>query len=463
MSSEIIERNVDSDIVIQVEGVNKCYQIYDKPHHRLLQGLYRGKRNFFREFQALSDISFNIKKGETLGIIGENGAGKSTLLQIICGTLSQTSGNIQTNGRVAALLELGAGFNPEFTGRENVFMYGAILGLERRELEEKYDAIVDFADIGEFIDQPVKTYSSGMYVRLAFAVIAHVDADILVIDEALAVGDAVFIQKCMKFIRAFKEKGTLIFVSHNSQAVLDFCDEAIWLTDGFIKERGKAKDVCRSYAVFVHGKITGSSDILIDHGTEGSSKSNKHIDQTPEIERQNFDSDFQRSPDSSNLLELFEFNWKSPWFGEKGAEIHDVSIEDNQGNKVSTIKGGETVTIKIKGVANQIIAEPVVGFIVRNPHGLELFGENTFATYKDRALPELVEGDTFCSKFKVIFPYLPAGDYSICVAIANGNPHSYVQQHWIDEAIIFKVVASHVTVGVIGVPLLLCNIKVNDK
>ena len=192
--------------MIRVENLSKCYQIYDKPQHRLWQGLFRGRKQFFREFWALKDVSFEVRRGETVGIIGRNGSGKSTLLQMICGTLTPTSGTIDVRGRVGALLELGAGFNPEFTGRENVYMNGSILGLTREEIDARYEDIVAFADIGQFIDQPLKTYSSGMYVRLAFAVIANIEADVLVIDEALAVGDAFFVQKCMRFLRRFLEK-----------------------------------------------------------------------------------------------------------------------------------------------------------------------------------------------------------------------------------------------------------------
>lgn len=223
---------MSSDFAICVKNVTKTYQIYDKPQDRLKQSLWRGRKQFYSEFKALDDVSLEVKKRETVGIIGGNGSGKSTLLQIICGTLAPTAGTVEVNGRVAALLELGSGFNPEFTGRENVYMNASILGLSREEIDAKYDEILAFADIGAFVDQPVKTYSSGMVVRLAFAVIAHVDADILVVDEALSVGDAVFTQKCMRFIRLFQARGTLLFVSHDIGAVQNLCRSAIWLAHG---------------------------------------------------------------------------------------------------------------------------------------------------------------------------------------------------------------------------------------
>lgn len=224
--------NSGSKRVLHVENVTKNYISYAKPIYRLYSFFFKPKPSWQSEFQALKNISFSLQKGETVGIIGRNGSGKSTLLQTIVGTLATSSGSVQSSGRIAALLELGAGFNPEFTGRENVYLNGTIYGLSREQVDQRFADIEKFADIGSFIDQPVKTYSSGMFVRLAFAVIAHVDADILIIDEALAVGDALFAQKCMRFLEGFKENGTILFVSHDSGAVTSLCDRAIWLDSG---------------------------------------------------------------------------------------------------------------------------------------------------------------------------------------------------------------------------------------
>ena len=243
------------NIAIKVESLSKCYHIYEKPQDRLKQSIYprlqrligKTPKQYFREFWALKDVSFEIKKGETVGIIGRNGSGKSTLLQMICGTLNPSSGSIQTSGRIAALLELGSGFNPEFTGRENVYMNASVLGLSNQEIDARFNDIVAFADIGDFIEQPVKTYSSGMMVRLAFAVIAHVDADILVVDEALAVGDAFFTQKCMRFLRDFMKTGTVLFVSHDTVSIKSLCNYAIWLEKGQVIQEGSPKEVCELY------------------------------------------------------------------------------------------------------------------------------------------------------------------------------------------------------------------------
>ena len=224
---------------IKATDLSKTFLLYDKPHHRLLQSLWRGRRDFHRVFPALQGLSFELQRGQTLGIIGRNGAGKSTLLQMICGTLSPSSGEVRVRGRIAALLELGTGFNPDFTGRENVHVNAAILGLSPAQVAQRLDDIIAFADIGQFIDQPVKTYSSGMYVRLAFAVVVHVDPDILVVDEALAVGDAMFQAKCMTRMRLMLDQGmTLLFISHDISAVKALCKKTLWLEHGKVRAYG---------------------------------------------------------------------------------------------------------------------------------------------------------------------------------------------------------------------------------
>ena len=246
------------EIILSVKNLSKRYEIYDKPVKRLWQMLFVGHKNFYREFWALKDINFEIRKGESWGIIGRNGAGKSTLLKIITGTLRATSGKVwkKQGLKIAALLELGSGFNQEFTGRENVYLNASILGLSRAETEKHYQEIIDFADIGDFIDQPVKKYSSGMKVRLAFAVQIMVKPDILIVDEALAVGDMFFQQKCMARMRKLREEGTtLLFVSHSLGAVRNLCDKAVYLTGGRVEMTGDAKYVCEAYQLSQMTKI----------------------------------------------------------------------------------------------------------------------------------------------------------------------------------------------------------------
>jgi lipopolysaccharide transport system ATP-binding protein len=244
------------DFAIRVQGLSKHYQIYDAPKDRLKQMLAprlqrmigKQPKQYFREFKALKNVSFEVKKGEMVGIIGRNGSGKSTLLQMICGTLSPTSGSVQTNGRIAALLELGSGFNSEFTGRENVYMNAAVLGLSREETDTKFDDIVTFADIGDFIAQPVKTYSSGMMVRLAFAVAINVDPEIMIIDEALSVGDELFQRKCFSRIEAIRARGaTILFVSHSGVQIVELCDRAILIDTGEKLATGLPNEIVGSY------------------------------------------------------------------------------------------------------------------------------------------------------------------------------------------------------------------------
>lgn len=251
-----------TDVAIRIQNLSKCYQIYDAPRDRLKQFILprlrrlvgKGTKQYFREFWALRDMSFEVRKGQTFGIIGRNGAGKSTLLQILCGTLTPTGGSVEVNGRVAALLELGAGFNPEFTGKENVYLNASVLGLSTLEIDQRFGSIIAFADIGEFIDQPVKTYSSGMFVRLAFAIAIHVEPDILIIDEALSVGDVAFQNKCMLKIRELRDNGTtLLFVTHDLSTLQLICDRVAWLNRGEVMMIGDPVTVSQEYYVQTTG------------------------------------------------------------------------------------------------------------------------------------------------------------------------------------------------------------------
>jgi len=441
------------EVAIRVDNVSKCYHIYDTPRDRLKQFvLPRARRlishspkQYFREFWALKDVSFEIKKGETVGIIGRNGSGKSTLLQIICGTLAPTSGGVAVNGRVAALLELGSGFNPEFTGRENVYMYGAIMGLRTEEMDERFDKIAGFADIGEFIEQPVKTYSSGMVLRLAFAVIAHIDADILVIDEALAVGDARFVQKCMRFLRGFMKKGSVLFVSHDIGAVTSLCNRAVWIHNGAEKLSGSPKQVSEAYlaSLFDDGDSDVKEQAVLDY----------------EVPRVAGDEDYRdvrleyiNGTNLRNDIELVQFNPAGESFGKKGAVVTRVSLEDEQGRKLSWVVGGEMVALVINCSAITGLMNPIVGFYLKDRLGQTVFGDNTYITYINKIL-SISAGQGFSAKFRFRMPVLPNGDYSIAVAIAEGTQEDHVQHHWVHDALIIKVHSSSVCHGLIGVPM----------
>ena len=253
---------MSSESAIKVTNLSKHYLSYRAPADRLWQMLLRGRKQFYTAHEALKSISFELGRGEVLGIVGHNGSGKSTLLQIIAGVLQPTAGTVEVQGRVAALLELGAGFNPEFSGEENVFMNAQLLGLTEREARSKYQSIVDFADIGEFIDRPVKTYSSGMYVRLAFAVAAMVEPDVLIVDEALSVGDVRFQKKCIDRINELKRAGTtILFVSHSTEQVKRFCDHALWIDKGGVREIGDVAAVCDHYESYSLGNATAEADL----------------------------------------------------------------------------------------------------------------------------------------------------------------------------------------------------------
>lgn len=449
------DSNTNQEIAVKVNGVSKSFQIYDKPHHRLMQGVFRGKRQFFREFEALDDISFEIRRGETVGIIGENGAGKSTLLQVICGTLAPTKGTVELNGRVAALLELGSGFNPEFTGRENVYLNGAILGLTREEIESRFDTIAAFAGIGDFIDQPVKCYSSGMYVRLAFAVIAHVDADVLIIDEALAVGDAIFSQKCMRFIRSFKEKGTLIFVSHDMNSVLNLCEGAVWLVKGKVRSIGDSKQISEEYqqytlqAVYSDEASLKSTKKEVDLTDEqnDSAKLNPVPEKLPDPIKVN-------QPETSYKSELFTINnldesngWKTG-----DGEILDVSLKKIGSSSGKVLKGGEKVKMVITAKTNIKMENPILGFLVKDRLGQDLFGENTLPK-TDKEPLSFEAGETFVGEFTFTLPMLPNGQYSVMTSLADGTLIDNIQHHLLHDSLIINVASSTVRWGLVGIPI----------
>jgi lipopolysaccharide transport system ATP-binding protein len=442
---------MSSDISIKVENLSKCYQIYEQPRDRLKQfivprlqrAIGQSAKQYFREFWAVKDVSFEVRRGETVGIIGRNGSGKSTLLQMICGTLNPTSGRIQTHGRIAALLELGSGFNPEFTGRENVYMNGAVLGLTVEEITQRFEAIAAFADIGDFLEQPVKTYSSGMMVRLAFAVIAHVDADILIIDEALAVGDAFFTQKCMRFLRTFMKTGTVLFVSHDTGSVRNLCNKAIWLEKGCVLEQGAPKDVCENYLEAFYEAQQGKSTT-----TRLKVARKEQSTQPAKDQRQAF----INASNLRNDIRLFDFEPDAPSFGKGHAQITNVQFLDTEGNPLVWIVGGEDVVLRIEAVANSVLESPIIGFHIKDRLGQTLFGDNTYLSYMESPA-SCVDGDCLLAEFDFMMPRLASGDYSVSVAIANGTQYDHVQHHWIHDALYFKSESTSIAAGLVGIPM----------
>ncbi|NEI70815.1 ATP-binding cassette domain-containing protein [Rhizobium lusitanum] len=447
---------MSSDTVIAASGLSKCYHIYDNPRDRLKQMIVPrmrslfgfGARNYFREFWALHDVSFTIKKGETVGIVGRNGSGKSTLLQMICGTLNPTAGEVSTVGRIGALLELGSGFNPEFTGRENVFLNASLLGLTDQQIKDRFDAILSFADIGDFIDQPVKTYSSGMYVRLAFAVIAHIDADLLVIDEALSVGDAFFTQKCMRFLHDFIKRGSIIFVSHDTAAVRGLCTRAIWLDKGAVVMDGQPKDVCNRYleAYYSQDDATPTMNSTVSEGME-STREDAQMEAIIDGRLA-----FLNASNLRNDLQVFTFNPDSDSFGKKHAEIVNVTLRNRAGNPLSWVIGGEYVVVQVEAKIYEDLASPIIGFMFKDRLGQTLFGENTYLTTIDHRV-SCPAGGKLVAEFAFRMPILPAGDYALGVAIADGNQNVHVQHHWIYDAMVIRSETSMVATGLVGVPM----------
>jgi lipopolysaccharide transport system ATP-binding protein len=446
-----------TDIAIRVQNLSKCYHIYNAPRDRLKQFIaprlqrliWQKPKQYFREFWALNDVSCEIKKGETVGIIGRNGSGKSTLLQMICGTLNPSSGSIQTNGRIAALLELGSGFNPEFSGRENIYMNASVLGLTKSEIDARYDDIIAFADIGNFIEQPVKTYSSGMSVRVAFAVIAHVDADILVIDEALAVGDAFFSQKCMLFLRNFMKTGTVLFVSHSTDSIKSLCSRVIWLENGIDIEVGEPKDVCERYLEAFYEAQQGKSTTtkfkeFIKPDTLALFKDQRHK--------------FINASNLRNDLQIFEFDLDATSFGKGGAQIQEVLFLDENNYPLAWIVGGEKVALRITAHANQVLDAPIIGFFIKDRLGQNLFGDNTYLSHNDHLI-KCKDGQKIQAEFIFNMPFLPPGNYSITIAIANGTQEVHEQHHWIHDAISFSSESSSVASGLIGIPMLEIKLK----
>ena len=395
---------------------------------------------YFREFQALHDVSFLIKKGETIGVVGHNGSGKSTLLQMICGTLTPSNGTITTNGRIAALLELGSGFNPDFTGRENVFINGSVLGLSKVEIENRYEKIVNFADIGEFIDQPVKSYSSGMMLRLAFAIIAHVDADILVVDEALSVGDAFFTQKCMRFLRSFMDRGTVLFVSHDIAAVKNLCNRAILLDTGTVTMIGTPEDVCN---VYLRKDLQDTYGDLVSLSPLGESDQSFICASINDVEHSVLQ--YVSEVDSVENLSAAA-GWNTGV-----CLVTSVNVQKVHDNGSPEFEGGELVMVTICAKALKDFSEPILGFILKDRLGQELFGENTIPVTKDQSV-HVNAGENLRAEFVFRLPTLQNGQYMMMVSLAEGTTENHIHHHYLYDAMLINVFSSSIRFGIVGVP-----------
>ena len=478
----------NSNIAISVRNMSKKYQLYKTPKHRLKEALHPFRKKYHHEFWALRDVSFEVRRGETVGIIGQNGSGKSTLLQIICGTMTPTQGEVETRGRVSALLELGAGFNLEFTGRDNVYLNGVIMGLSRETINARFEDIVSFADIGDFIDQPVKTYSSGMYVRLAFACAINVDPDILIIDEALSVGDAKFQHKCFNKFIEFQEAGkTILFVSHSTDLIVKHCDYAVLLEKGNVVEIDEPKSITNYYLdLLFSGKITGytHSPVLIEEGYKGfnivhhkmkyfaisqslglinldipyedkfkehmaehklmvgsSLKEAKHlVDQilspvadsssqnmeslTVKREKTELDRFLEETPTEDRCIYRNSYNKNEHRYGDKRGEIVDYLIVYKDKYDPVTVYSGHFFDVYIKIKFHKPVNFPVVGFSVKTIDGINLLGHNTNYA-KEITIQPIKNDEVVVFKLSLKLP-LHSGDYFIDLGIAEGQTDDHI-------------------------------------
>jgi ABC-type polysaccharide/polyol phosphate transport system ATPase subunit len=422
---------------VEFQGVSKSYAIYDSPGDRLKELLSLNRLKRHQDFWALHDVSFEVKRGETFCIVGENGSGKSTLLQMVAGILHPTSGTVAIHGRVSALLELGAGFNPEFSGRDNVYLNGSILGLTTRQIDQRYKDIAAFAEIGDFIDQPVKTYSSGMVVRLAFAVAINVDPEILLVDEALAVGDIYFRQRCMRKVHELRQRGiTILFVSHAVSDVKAIGDRVLWLDHGRMIDVGEPDRVISKYLAAMTEK--DSTYLLLKSAADPQLRRGGPM-QAPEI--------VETIPNIDHR------------FGDGRAQVIGIAVLDEQGRTVSILEPSSRILVRISVRATADVALPIVGFMLRNQLGMDFSGTNT--AREGYELAPLQAGDIITVDFYVDLPELYPASFSFSPAIADGTLLGYQMCDWIDNAITLQMGRSEAQIyGYMHLP---CRVEVNAR
>lgn len=398
-----------TDIAISVNHISKVYKLYDNPMDRLKESLGLSRKKKYKEHYALNDISFEIKKGETVGIIGTNGSGKSTILKIITGVLNPTVGNIQVDGRISALLELGAGFNGEYTGLENVYLNGTMLGFSREEIDARLQDILDFADIGEFIHQPVKTYSSGMFVRLAFAVAINIDPEILIVDEALSVGDIFFQSKCFRKFEEFKERGkTILLVSHDLSSISKYCDRVILLNKGNKVSEGSPKVVVDEYKKILANKSEGVETEVEEEAID-----------TPDQQVQNEQND--KFSIKNNWSKSFPLNPEFIEYGTGKAEILDFLIRDCNGNITNLIEKDTEFEIEMKVKFHDVVSEPIFAYTIKDIRGTDLTGTNTM--YENVPVREMHKDDVQEVVFRQKMT-LQGGEYMLslgCTGYCDGD------------------------------------------
>ena len=411
---------MDNNLAIKVDHVSKMYKLYDKPSDRLKEALGLTRKKKYHEHWALNKVSFDVKKGETIGIIGTNGSGKSTILKIITGVLNPTEGNLEIDGRISALLELGAGFNMEYTGIENVYLNGMMIGFSREEIDERLDDILKFADIGDFINQPCKTYSSGMFVRLAFAVAINIDPEILIVDEALSVGDVFFQAKCYKKFEEFKEQGkTIIFVSHDLSSISKYCDRVILLNKGDKLAEGSPKEMISLY-----------KRVLLNQADVKKSPEDLIAD-VDKAEHALWKSNFKINP---NVDE----------YGTGEAEIIDFAIVDENGNYTNCIEKGTSFEVKSKVLFQQEVQNPIFTYTFKTIQGVSVTGTNTM--YEKADIGTAHPGDVYVATFRQQMD-LQGGEYLLSISCTGFRDGSFKAYHRLYDVCNVTVVSDKNTVG----------------
>ena len=428
------------DIAISVNDVSKMYKLYDNPMDRLKESLGLSRKKKYKEHYALNHVSFQVHKGETVGIIGTNGSGKSTILKIITGVLSPTGGEVSVNGRISALLELGAGFNGEYSGLENVYLNGSMIGFSREEIDAKLQSILDFADIGEFIHQPVKTYSSGMFVRLAFAVAINIDPEILIVDEALSVGDVFFQAKCYRKFEEFKEMGkTILFVSHDLSSIGKYCDRVVLLNKGEKLAEGGAKEMVNLYRRVL---VNQYDDADLEEGAENAEagQDGQLTDGTAgeNVSKKEHAGGGRAMKDSLNL------NPKVLEYGSKLGEIVDFAIRDDTGMITNVIEKGKEFYVQMKVRFQADVNDPIFAFTLKDLKGTEITGTNTM--YEHTPVKPQKAGDVREITFKQIMP-LEAGEYMLCLGCTGYKDGDFTVFHRLYDVCNLTVITDKKAVG----------------
>ena len=428
------------DIAISVNDVSKMYKLYDNPMDRLKESLGLSRKKKYKEHYALNHVSFQVHKGETVGIIGTNGSGKSTILKIITGVLSPTGGEVSVNGRISALLELGAGFNGEYSGLENVYLNGSMIGFSREEIDAKLQSILDFADIGEFIHQPVKTYSSGIFVRLAFAVAINIDPEILIVDEALSVGDVFFQAKCYRKFEEFKEMGkTILFVSHDLSSIGKYCDRVVLLNKGEKLAEGGAKEMVNLYRRVL---VNQYDDADLEEGAENAEagQDGQLTDGTAgeNVSKKEHAGGGRAMKDSLNL------NPKVLEYGSKLGEIVDFAIRDDTGMITNVIEKGKEFSVQMKVRFQADVNDPIFAFTLKDLKGTEITGTNTM--YEHTPVKPQKAGDVREITFKQIMP-LEAGEYMLCLGCTGYKDGDFTVFHRLYDVCNLTVITDKKAVG----------------